>query len=145
MAKIFTLDEMLDLSPHQFSNQFFVRKVSPKPPWNKGLKMPDAVRQKISAGQKGKTVSETTRLRMARAQKGKFVSEKTRLNLSKSRKGKVGLLGDNPRARAVICPAGTFDTIKEGAIAMGCDGGTMRSRIKKGLDGYYWAPKKQKN
>ena len=84
----------------------------------------------------------------SRAQKGKPKSEALRLAISKARKGKIGLLGDNGRARSVVCPAGSFSTIKEGAIAMGCDGGTFRRRIIEGMPGYSWgdelAPNKPK-
>lgn len=143
MKELISITELLDLSPKAFTNKCFIGGQRGVTAWNKGLKMPDSFCQKISAAQKGKTVSEITRLRMSAAQKGRLVSETARLNMSKAKKGKVGLLGRNPRARAVSCPAGYFDTIKEAAIAMGCDGGTMRSRIKKGLDGYFWALKKE--
>lgn len=136
MKKIISLEEMLDLTPYQFSNKFFVRKRKKFIPYNKGLKMPDSIRQKISLAQKGR--NHTSFEARSKAQKGKPKSEALRLAISKARKGKIGLLGENGRARAVVCPAGSFATIKEGAMAMGCDGGTLRSRIKRGVAGYRW-------
>ena len=136
MKKIISLEEMLVLSPYEFSNKFFVRKHKKFIPYNKGLKMPDSVRQKISLAQKGR--NHTSVEARSRAQKGKPKSEALRLAISKARKGKIGLLGENGRARAVVCPAGSFATIKEGAMAMDCDGGTLRSRIKRGVAGYRW-------
>ena len=136
MRKIISLEEMLDLSPYEFSNKFFVRKPKKFIPYNKGLKMPDSIRQKISLAQKGR--NHTSFEARSKAQKGKPKSEAFRLAFSRARKGKIGLLGDNPRARSVVCPAGSFSTIKEGAIAMDCDGGTFRSRIKRGVAGYSW-------
>ena len=127
MRKIISLEEMLDLSPYEFSNKFFVRKRKKFIPYNKGLKMPDSIRQKISLAQKGR--NHTSFEARSKAQKGKPKSEALRLAISKARKGKIGLLGDNGRAKSVVCPAGLFDTIKEGAAAMGCDGGTFRRRI----------------
>jgi len=137
MKKIISLEEMLVLTPYQFSNQFFVRKPNKSIPWNKGMKMPDSIRQKISLAQKGRNY--TSFEARSRAQKGKPKSEALRLAISKARKGKIGLLGDNGRAKSVVCPAGSFDTIKEGAAAMDCDGGTFRNRIKRGVAGYSWA------
>ena len=137
MKKIISLEEMLVLTPYQFSNKFFVRKPNKSIPWNKGMKMPDSIRQKISLAQKGRNY--TSFEARSRAQKGKPKSEALRLAISKARKGKIGLLGDNGRARSVVCPEGIFSTIKEGAIAMDCDGGTFRNRIKRGVAGYSWA------
>ena len=142
MKKTISLEEMLNLSPYEFSNKFFVRKPRKVTPWNKGVKMPDSIRQKISKAQKG--INRTSFEARSKAQKGKPKSLEMRLNISKARKGKIGLLGNNPRARAVVCPAGEFTTIKEGAIAMGCDGGTFRSRIKRGVAGYFWGEVMQK-
>jgi hypothetical protein len=146
MKKLISLEEMLVLTPYQFSNKFFVRKPKKFTPYNKGLKMPDSIRQKISLAQKGR--NHTSFEARSRAQKGKPKSEALRLAVSKARKGKIGLLGDNGRARSVVCPAGSFSTIKEGAIAMGCDGGTFRRRIIEGMPGYSWgdelAPNKPK-
>lgn len=136
MKKNISLEEMLNLSPYQFSNKFFVRKPKKFIPYNKGLKMPDHIRQKISLAQKGR--NHTSFEARSKAQKGKPKSEALRLAISKARKGKIGLLGENGRARAVVCPAGSFATIKEGAMAMGCDGGILRSRIKRGIAGYRW-------
>lgn len=136
MGNIISIQEMLDLSPYQFSNRFFVRKATKFTPYNKGLKMPDSIRQKISLAQKGR--NHTSFEARSKAQKGKPKSEALRLAISKARKGKIGLLGDNGRARAVVCPEGKFSTIKEGAIAMGCDGGTLRRRIERGVAGYSW-------
>ena len=137
MAKSLSLEELLALTPYQFSNQFFVRKRNKSCiPWNKGMKMPASFGKKISESQKGKNY--TSFEARSKAQKGKPKSAAMRLAISKARKGKIGLLGDNPRARAVVCPAGEYATIKEGAIAMGCDGGTFRSRIKRGVAGYSW-------
>lgn len=136
MKKIISLEEMLALSPYEFSNKFFVRKVSSKPAWNRGVKMPESVRKKISEAQKG--INRVSFEARSKGQKGRKKSMQERLNLSKARKGKFGLLGENGRARAVVCPAGSFATIKEGAMAMGCDGGTFRSRIKRGVAGYRW-------
>ena len=136
MGNIISIQEMLDLSPYQFANKFFVRKVSSKPPWNRGMKMPESVCKKISESQKG--INRVSFDARSKAQKGKKKSIQHRLNLSKARKAKIGLLGNNPKARAVTCPAGTFDTIKEAAQAMNCDGGTMRSRIQRSTEGYSW-------
>ncbi|MBU3597397.1 hypothetical protein [Polynucleobacter bastaniensis] len=137
MKKLISLEEMLVLTPYQFSNKFFVRQPKKFTPYNKGLKMPDSIRQKISLAQKGRNY--TSFEARSRAQKGKPKSEALRLAVSKARKGKIGLLGDNGRARSVVCPEGIFSTIKEGAIAMDCDGGTFRNRIKRGVAGYSWA------
>ncbi len=139
MTKKLSLEEMLDLSPYEFSNKFFVRKRTKFIPYNKGLKMPDSIRKKISLAQKGR--NHTSFEARSRAQKGKPKSEALRLAISKARKGKIGLLGDNGRARSVVCPAGSFSTIKEGAMAMGCDGGTFRRRIIEGKPGYSWGIK----
>ena len=139
MGNIISIQEMLDLSPYQFSNRFFVRKATKFTPYNKGLKMPDSIRQKISLAQKGR--NHTSFEARSKAQKGKPKSEALRLAISKARKGKIGLLGDNGRAKSVVCPVGSFDTIKEGAIAMGCDGGTFRRRIIEGMPGYSWGIK----
>ena len=136
MKKTISIEEMLALTPYQFSNKFFVRKPKKFIPYNKGLKMPDSIRQKISIAQKGR--NHTSFEARSKAQKGKPKSEALRLAVSKARKGKIGLLGDNGRAKSVICPAGSFDTIKEGAAAMDCGGGTFRSRIKRGVTGYSW-------
>ena len=136
MGNIISIQEMLDLSPYQFSNRFFVRKATKFTPYNKGLKMPESIRQKISLAQKGR--NHTSFEARSKAQKGKPKSEALRLAISKARKGKIGLLGDNGRAKSVVCPAGLFDTIKEGAAAMGCDGGTFRRRIIEGISGYRW-------
>ena len=136
MKKTILIEEMLALTPYQFSNKFFVRKPKKFIPYNKGLKMPDSIRQKISLAQKGR--NHTSFEARSKAQKGKPKSEALRLAISKARKGKIGLLGDNGRAKSVVCPAGSFDTIKEGAAAMGCDGGTFRRRIIEGISGYRW-------
>lgn len=138
MKKTISIEEMLALTPYQFSNRFFVRTNKKQIPWNRGMKMPASFCKKISEWQKGRPKSAATRLAMSKAQKGKPKSDALRLAISKARKGKIGLLGDNPRARSVVCPAGSFSTIKEGAIAMDCDGGTFRSRIKRGVTGYSW-------
>lgn len=139
MKKIISLEEMLDLSPYEFSNKFFVRKRKKFIPYNKGLKMPESIRKKISLAQKGR--NHTSFEARSKAQKGKPKSEALRLAVSKARKGKIGLLGENGRARAVVCPAGSFETIKEGAMAMGCDGGTFRRRIIEEMPGYSWGIK----
>jgi hypothetical protein len=136
MEKFMSLEEMLALTPYQFSNKYFVRKPRKFIPWNKGLKMPASFGKKISESQKGKNY--TSFEARSKAQKGKPKSAALCLAISRARKGKIGLLGDNGRARAVVCPAGKFSTIKEGAIAMGCNGGTLRSRIKRGVIGYSW-------
>jgi len=136
MKKTISLEEILDLTPYEFSNRFFVRKVSSKPAWNRGIKMPESVRKKISEAQKG--INRVSFEARSKGQKGRKKSIQERLNLSKARKGKFGLLGENARARAVVCPAGSFATIKEGAMAMDCDGGTFRSRINRGVAGYRW-------
>lgn len=137
MTQSLTLNEMLALTPYQFSNRFYVRKTNKSYiPWNKGMKMPACFGKKISEAQKGKNY--TSFEARSKAQKGKPKSAALRLAISKARKGKIGLLGDNGRARAVVCPEGKFSTIKEGAIAMGCNGGTLRSRIERGVAGYSW-------
>ena len=136
MKKTISLEEMLNLSPYEFSNKFFVRKVSSKPAWNRGLKMPESIRKKISEAQKG--INRVSFEARSKGQKGRKKSIQERLNLSKARTGKIGLLGENSRARAVVCPAGSFATIKEGAMAIGCDGGTFRRRIIEGISGYRW-------
>lgn len=136
MKKLISIDEMLSLTPYQFSNKFFVRKHKKITSWNKGMKMPDSVRQKMSEARKGKNY--TSFEARSKAQKGKPKSEALRIAISKARKGKIGLLGENGRARSVVCPAGSFATIKEGAIAMQCYGGTLRKRIISGVPGYGW-------
>ncbi len=140
MRKPIGIEEMLNLSPYEFSNRFFVRKVNSKPAWNRGMKMPEIFCKKISDSQKG--INRVSFDARSKAQRGRKKSIQHRLNLSKARKGRIGVLGDNGRARAVICPAGSFATIKEGAIAMNCDGGTFRSRIRRGVSGYGWGPDK---
>ncbi len=69
-------------------------------PYNKGLKMPESIRKKISLAQKGRdhTSFEAPR----KAPKGKPKSEALRLAISKACKGKIGLLAENGRAR-VTC------------------------------------------
>lgn len=61
-----------------------------KTPWNKGLKMSEEVRKKLSESHKGKRqpLSEETKRKISQAQIGKKVSEETRKNLSISHKGK---------------------------------------------------------
>jgi hypothetical protein len=143
MVKKITLEEMLNLSPYEFSNSFFIRKRTKFIPWNKGKKMQDSTRQKMSLAQKGR--NHTPFDARSRAQKGKPKSEALRLAISKARKGKIGLLGENGRAKSVVCPAGYFATIKEGAIAMGCDGATLRRRIIEEMPGYRWGQQDQIN
>jgi NUMOD3 motif len=132
--KFFTIAELLELSPKKFVNNTFFGGKTGKPAWNRGLKMSDAHRLKISLAQRGiNRVSSEVR---SKALKGRIFSPEHRANISKARKGIIGLLGENPRARKVRCPKGTFATIKEAAQAMNCDGGTLRSRAKKRWPGY---------
>lgn len=44
--------------------------------------------------------------------------------------------GLNPRAKPVSTPIGTFDCVKDAAIALKITNDTLRSRIKKNLPGY---------
>lgn len=62
-----------------------------KEPWNKGLKMSDDYRQKLSnahKGKKGKPCDIETRKKISQAQIGKKISDETRKKLSISHKGK---------------------------------------------------------
>jgi hypothetical protein len=139
MKNSISLGDLLNLSPKAFTNKCFIGGRKGAKAWNRGISMPVETRLKISEAQKG--INRVSFEARSRAQKGKTKSLKHRENISKARKGKIGLLGNNPRARAVMCPAGTFDTIKEAAQAMNCDGGTMRSRIKRQVLGYRWYEK----
>lgn len=61
------------------------------PPWNKGLKMSEEYRLKLSIAHKGKThasPSEETRRKISQAQVGKKISEETRKKLVLSHLGK---------------------------------------------------------
>jgi hypothetical protein len=132
--KLFTISELLELSPYQFANNTFFGGKTGKPAWNRGLKMSDAHRLKISLAQRG--VNRVSFEARSKGQKGRTWSPEQRAKMSKARKGVIGLLGENPRARRVRCPKGIFSTIKEAAQAMSCDGGTLRSRAKKRWPGY---------
>jgi len=136
MSKIFSLEELLSMSPKAFVNKCFLGGKTGKPAWNSGKKMSDEIRKKISDAQKG--INRVSFEKRSMAQKGRKFTDQHRMNISKARKGKRGLNGDNPRARPVGCPAGQFRSLKEAAQAMNCDGGTMRSRITKGWPGYRW-------
>lgn len=43
---------------------------------------------------------------------------------------------NHPGKRAVITPLGKFDKVVDAALAMGLYGGTIRDRIRRGVEGY---------
>lgn len=93
--------------------------------WNRGITHTDEVKKKISKANKGRVCSEEHREKIRKANKGK-------------NKGK-----NSGKAKRVYCIEldRYFDTIKEGAEFVGCDGGNISNVLngsRKKAGGCHW-------
>lgn len=64
-----------------------------KPPWNKGLPLPDDVKTKLSIKLKGRIITKEWREKISKGMRGKIVSQATKDKLSQSLKGKQNCKG----------------------------------------------------
>lgn len=120
------------------------RKISES---KKGFIVSDETRKKLSIAGKGREVSAETRQKISAGQIGKFVSEETRKKLSDYNKGRnlgrkpseetrAKLRANNKSKKSVKTPIGVFESLRNAAKAHCVDGGTIRKRINRNLEGY---------
>jgi hypothetical protein len=109
------------------------------------------VRRKISEGHRGFKLPEKVKRKISVALKGRFtgkdsplygkpISKERRRRMSEARVGKqVGK--DNPAAKAVVIDNKCFDTVSQAAKAMNVTRLTIYRRIRRGVVGYRYACK----
>ena len=58
-------------------------------PWNKGLKLSDEYKEKLSIAKKGKKMTQETKDKMSKAKTGVIFSDERKKNISEAKKGKT--------------------------------------------------------